>query len=144
MALYPYRHEDTGATISALLPTIPEKLDIIVSFAAPSRRRAIMKQTHYKGDLLNDNVTLEDLLEQRTRAAVRLAKSAGLPCTFVTEVPTRIVTYDTTAGPERYNKIECIKMMRQVTGLGLREAKEMVEAYTVQKAVIKFTVHNSW
>lgn len=31
----------------------------------------------------------EDLLEQRTRAAVRLAKSAGLPCTFVTEDTTR-------------------------------------------------------
>lgn len=27
----------------------------------------------------------EDLLEQRTRAAVRMAKKAGLPCTFVTE-----------------------------------------------------------
>jgi hypothetical protein len=125
MALYPYRHEDTGATISALLPTIPEKLDVIVSFTAPSRRRATMKHSCYKGDCMPNNITLEDLVE-------------------LTEVPTRIVTYDTTAGPERYNKIECIKMMRQVTGLGLREAKEMVEAYTVQKAVIKFTVHNSW
>lgn len=31
----------------------------------------------------------EALLEQRTRAAIRLAKSAGLPCTFVTEDTTR-------------------------------------------------------
>lgn len=31
----------------------------------------------------------EALLEQRTRASVRLAKSAGLPCTFVTEDTTR-------------------------------------------------------
>jgi 2-isopropylmalate synthase len=31
----------------------------------------------------------EDLLEQRTRASVRLAKQAGLPCTFVTEDTTR-------------------------------------------------------
>ena len=31
----------------------------------------------------------EALLETRTRAAVRLAKSAGLPCTFVTEDTTR-------------------------------------------------------
>lgn len=31
----------------------------------------------------------EDLLEKRTRDAVRLAKSAGLPCTFVTEDTTR-------------------------------------------------------
>jgi 2-isopropylmalate synthase len=31
----------------------------------------------------------EALLEERTRASVRLAKSAGLPCTFVTEDTTR-------------------------------------------------------
>jgi 2-isopropylmalate synthase len=31
----------------------------------------------------------EDLLEKRTRTAVRMAKQAGLPCTFVTEDTTR-------------------------------------------------------
>jgi 2-isopropylmalate synthase len=31
----------------------------------------------------------EDLLEKRTRTAVRMAKDAGLPCTFVTEDTTR-------------------------------------------------------
>jgi 2-isopropylmalate synthase len=31
----------------------------------------------------------EDLLEQRTRESVRMAKQAGLPCTFVTEDTTR-------------------------------------------------------
>jgi ribosomal protein L7/L12 len=82
--------------------------------------------------------TVEGQLRRGGAAAAPRAESAGLPFApaSASDMPERV-----RAALERGNKVEAIRLLRQQTGLGLREAKDQVELMAAALAA-RSTVHD--
>ena len=67
---------------------------------------------------------MEDKFGVSAAAAVAVAAPAGVAATAPAEEQTEFTVMLTSAGP---NKVNTIKVVRAVTGLGLKEAKDLVD-----------------
>jgi hypothetical protein len=99
---------------SAFLPQF--NCQVTVTFSAKPKSVTRMRHTYYAGDELSDNVTLDRLVE------------------VVKVEPTNKRVFDFST--HTTNKIDCIKAIREVTYLGLKEAKETVEAFVASGSTI--------
>lgn len=68
-----------------------------------------------------------DMLESQRRATGRAALSTGRPA--ATDGEARVLAPEIRAALGEGRKIEAIKLVRERTGLGLKEAKELVERH---------------
>lgn len=62
------------------------------------------------------------------------SKAAAAPPAFSTGVTSQPLPMEVIAALQRKQKIEAVRLMREQTGLGLKEAKEAVEAYERTRA----------
>ncbi len=75
----------------------------------------------------------EDRFNVKAAAAVAAAPVAAVAATAVAEAPAEPTEFTATLTEIGANKINVIKVVRELTALGLREAKELVD--TAPKAV---------
>lgn len=128
MSLYTYSFPEpwhsgkniTGQRINSTLVAVPGvKVEVI--YSQPDKTTRTLRNTGYRGDTVPDYYTLSDLVQTNTIK------------------PDRVIVYDTASVD--FHKIDCISDMRTVTGLGLKDAKELVEALGMQNATITFRLH---
>jgi ribosomal protein L7/L12 len=118
-----------GRQITACMTKAPLPVRTEVTLRAPAKTQTTVKRTRYAGDTVQGPISewkASDFLEET-----------------VTE-PGVSSVFD--SGAVDFKKIDCIKAVRAVTGYGLKEAKELVEALGVLNAVITivdFTSHTS-
>lgn len=108
--------------IYAALPALPYVPIVRIEITEAARTTKRLKKHLVGGQILPNHIQLEDLYE-------------------VSSVyPERYMNFDTSS-PE-FNKINCIKVFRAITGCGLAEAKGCIEAYMSQKACLHFYYHD--
>jgi len=107
-----------GRQITACTTKAPLPVRITVRIEAPAKTTMRVKNTRYAGDKLEgDGWSLNDFVIETV------------------EEPIHMTVFD--SGAVDFKKIDCIKAVRCVTGYGLKEAKEFVEAMGILNAVIE-------
>lgn len=98
-----------GKPISVLMPKFYNQVKMIVNLVAKSREVPVVICTRFAGEkLLGENWTVSDFIRMEE------------------DEPQVETIFDTEK--DSWDKIQCIKAVRSMTGQGLKEAKEFVEA----------------